>query len=614
MATTMGAEDTTPKGLGDLDCDILGQVLEELRTDYASLHALRLASRGMCAAVDGYVTNVYITLQPEHLHDCKGGQLPSLARFKNLTSATLSLRLNKSFNPSDAILLATQPFLQLPLETRQRIKRLKLSQPACDAVRNSEIIVSAVVRHLPGLQQLDMRNYHGISLSYQHSTISLPHLNWLSLPSCRAGKLLFALTEANAGNLQYLEIHGYSEWDEDENLEPVLARCISQLQGLRELRLHKCTYSTQSIGRSLLRSLPASLQRLQLEGRIDDGWEFSRLHAQLEAGRFVAVSLLECKGGELEELLDLGRQLSTLTAGAQLQQPLGELYIDSVELTDVVQLGPADLEGLCKLQAYFAHTHVEQLLVNSNSPALMMQMIELMGIPMEVGLRCPASSSSWMCYTKIEGMGSTLPPPSGVKEQQQLAQATKGPQVPELSSAEELMNRAIARMVSGGPPPPSRWPADLPFTSEIFFLMRGPVSEGERIRGVLAEAEEKLGGDCIKTYTIFQAGGTVCFAVATFNRLAIRVRAAVSWLVKESGLEGCVEVLAAGCNGWYDELGDCGDALMLAMEEVLQEAWSAAENPDDPSSWRPLLEWLVRLMGEFVRPELADDMSGSDDE
>ncbi|GFR43545.1 hypothetical protein Agub_g4638 [Astrephomene gubernaculifera] len=603
MAGVVAADQGKRSGFGRLPSDVVEGILGFLTKDVDSLLAIRVTCTAMCDLVDRRFTKCCMTLLPDHLEELLKGERPSLTRFANLATVCFKFELGRRFRASDAVLLATQPFQQLSLEARHRVARLELVQDKKDAVPCAEIIVSALVQLLPGLQQLDMREFHGMSYSEPHQrdmygslAACLPQLHWLSIPSCYAASGLAFLANKGGNNLRHLEVSGHYRVRMRDNLDPSAITTISMLSGLRELHLRRCSLP-QSTWQLLWGSLPASLQRLVLDewGEVG-GFRASSLHVRLNTGRLVAVDLLQCYGGAHHMLREVRQLMSGLTEGGSFQEAL-DLRIGVVDLSHVQR--PERMEDLRQLGSIFARVHVKKLFWERTSPDIVNQLIEQLGLPEII---CYSVVGRYVQFAiRTQDAGVRVPQVSGEGQQQQQRrrsdlqpmQAAGGSQALQLPSGGELLSLAVQRMVPEATSSITYPPASAPGASvpqhycQRHFIMRGPASKRRRIMQLPRDAMDR--GDVAVFGHFFQAGGTVYACVTCLNgKSAAAVAAAAN--------ARAVDVLPIDSS----RCSHCASIMETCIAEVMQETWSAAHDPADPSSRRQLVEWLARLDREVV--------------
>ncbi|GFR44846.1 hypothetical protein Agub_g6189 [Astrephomene gubernaculifera] len=588
------------KGWNNLGSEILFRIYALVGKD--DRPAFRQACTSWRMAVDGNATKASINLGPKDLALSKHGQLPYLgARLLKLSTFRLQLELGQDVAVEDAVLLATQLFLRLSPEARQRITRLELVQAEEDAVPSAQKIVQSLVGVLPGLRELDLLHFLGMAYwersllqLYDSLEAGLPQLKQLSLPSSLAVRGIETLTDKGI-HLERLHVHGETE---DEELQPSVVYELSDMSGLQELHLSNCRLDERMAEQFLLDSLPESLKRLQLD-ECYTPW-FRSLHGRLDAGRLVAVELLDCEGGRLDVLLAVGRLLSKLARGGQPQEPpLGELRIYFLTLSGVQQLSAEQLQGLRELRGWFCRSQIkDSLQFDWTASTVFKEVVQLLGLPE----RLYFDTESWVRFC-IHPKGTG--PRSG-NQQQQLqppaattaAGALPAPSMP--SAAAELMSHVVSRLSPGGASlsGAAAAAAELPAPvcgSERYLLVRGPAAERARMEELLEDA----GVDRRKECKSMRTADIVYFALDFIDKRAAAVKAAVELRVRERGLEASVAVLQLDARHEH-VWADCYTVVSMEFQKVLGEVLAAMKDPADPSSSRPQMELLVRLQQQLV--------------
>ncbi|GFR51041.1 hypothetical protein Agub_g13370 [Astrephomene gubernaculifera] len=626
MANMEAAAADGLKGLQDLGIDAMEHVFRYVvKGDYS---AFRQACRAGRLAVDSNITKVTINLLPEDLQECYNGKLLCLSeRFTKLTFVRLTFQMGQGVTVSDAVLVATQLFKKLNLESRQRITRLELVQDRGVVAECAEMVVEALAQLLPGLQELDIQHFHGMSCiapyqSDMYGTLAacLPQLQALSLPSWLTVAELPVLAQKGL-HLSYLELSGGTRM---ELLEASVITTIAQLTALRELRLTGFVLNGPMSVQLLCRMLPASLQRLRMQSFLTT-WGAHTLHARLDAGRMVAVDLLESNARDLEGLVKLSRALSYMSDGGlpQEQEPLlqqGELRVAELTLMEVRQLEEVQLERLWELRRWFARPRVGCMTVSGTTTAVVTQVIELLGMPEEFSL---GLQELWVeVSTGVAGCHARLL--SAEHQQQQLLLKTSEPHAGDgtpplqLPSAAALTSEVVSRFTAG-PARTSETVAEVAArTSDKYFLVRGRAVSRARVNDLLKGAQLFAGVPCQKAESGIRVGGMAYYGVACDAGRAADIAAAAEVLVRARLLACRMEVLRVDSR--YDiaekdvVVQRSGlDPIHVAFEEVLQEAWDASQASGHPCSWRQQVEWLVGLQQEMNCSGESDEYTDSEE-
>ncbi|GFR51563.1 hypothetical protein Agub_g13983 [Astrephomene gubernaculifera] len=416
--------------------------------EQGSLAAVRLVCRGLRDVMDGSVRQVKIAPPwtssrvthgpPLELSEPKQlPSLPSLARWPRCSSVRL---LYGKAGDAQAFTMST---IGLPLAVRKRITHLAVENKEC-ALPEPESILSLLLRRLPSLRELELHTFLGMSymptqqqLLYD-SLSSLPHLERLTLPSCRALECLGILSESNlssltidASNSPQLTRMLYSSHPsmrgEGAVLTDELALNLAHLGKLQNLTIQGCCLARDSEGpqagyrllRHLLCALPVHTKRsLRLQDCKCAGLAGAlNLHLRFDAGSMVPC--VEVGSAELPDLAAMvapehGLLQCALAEYSSLPQPQASTRpVMSIDELIIDQSGFLTDELLQRLRA-LQQQQCQQLLLRGVKTLTLglhatleavLQVVEVLGSPGELGLQVVAGRpGKYACGKELLGI------------------------------------------------------------------------------------------------------------------------------------------------------------------------------------------------------------------
>ncbi|KXZ49960.1 hypothetical protein GPECTOR_18g118 [Gonium pectorale] len=306
-----------------------------------TLKNLRLTCRELCALVDENVSELKLTVRQQDHEPWSTGQLPSLERWPVYSRVRLRLKPSNEGDGSsdngddgDLAALACFPFIGLALQQRQRISHLRLFVEMGDtshAAWQAEDVVLALASLLPGLQDLDLFGFEGMSYEPVRQQLmfnalaSITQLKELTLPSGRSLEHLSPL----AGRLRKLSVVT-TPYPEAEGVTPKGAACLSQLHGLQEFNLsvasvHTLTYDycVNGYGDVRIRLEDGRIQEMILSET--DGPDNDNGYASKDASAFAsaaaAIMSSRAMGPRLERLQLSGLSLDDTGGPSSLEAP-----------------------------------------------------------------------------------------------------------------------------------------------------------------------------------------------------------------------------------------------------------------------------------------------------